>query len=192
MILYATKQTIERFKIQIFEDIQSANKDLAKKVIEEQQNDELLEWGIKLFYFDGRKCIQAMNFSSKFTIFLFDIRVGNVDSLPEIIAHYLMDLYSDDRQMQKALRKLFAEYPLCVFSKLNNKSIISSLNHNQSYYAWDGELFYDYMENGILKTMKINKEVNWNYLVTQTVNEKKNYIYPAERFREIILERYKD
>jgi len=40
--------------------------------------------------------------------------------------------------------------------------------------------------------MKINKEVNWNYLVTQTVNEKKNYIYPAERFREIILERYKD
>ena len=53
MILYATKQTIERFKIQIFEDIQSANKDLAKKVIEEQQNDELLEWGIKLFYFDA-------------------------------------------------------------------------------------------------------------------------------------------
>ena len=73
-----------------------------------------------------------------------------------------------------------------------NKSIISSLNHNQSYYAWDGELFYDYMENGILQTMKLNKEVNWSYLVTQTVHGKKNYIYPAERFRVIILERYKD
>ena len=30
--------------------------------------------GLKLFYFDRRKCVQAANFASKLTLFLFDIK----------------------------------------------------------------------------------------------------------------------
>ncbi len=41
---------------------------------EDKTGDQLLEWGLKLFYFDGMKCVQAVNFASKLTLFLFDIK----------------------------------------------------------------------------------------------------------------------
>lgn len=74
MILYATKQTIKELDIPMPEELSTFNRILAEKVIEEQTGDRILEWGLKIFYFDGRKCVQAVNFASKLTIFLFDIK----------------------------------------------------------------------------------------------------------------------
>lgn len=91
--------------------------------------------------------------------------------------------------MKKALEKLFEEYPVCTFSKLEDKSIIASLNHNQLEFAADGYRFYKYIEKGVLKTKEINKDVNWNYLVSIKNNEKRDYIYPAEYFKKLLLER---
>lgn len=74
MILYVTKQTIKEFNIPMPNELSTFNNIIANKVISEQTGDKLLEWGLKLFYFDGRKCIQAVNFASKLAIFLFDIK----------------------------------------------------------------------------------------------------------------------
>ena len=73
MILYATKQTMKELDIPMPEELSHFNQLLSTKVIEQQKNNKLLEWGIKIFYFDGRKCIQAMNFASKLTVFIFDL-----------------------------------------------------------------------------------------------------------------------
>lgn len=191
MILYATIQTIKELDIPMPEELSTFNRLLANKVIEEQTGDRILEWGLKIFYFDGRKCVQAVNFASKLTIFLFDIKNEEIGYIANGIAIYLMDVYSKDKEMKNALEKFFNDNPTCAFSRLKDKSIIASLNHNQFEFADDGYAFYDYIENGILNSKKINKEMNWNHLTTITNSDgKKDYIYPAEYFKNILLNRY--
>ena len=63
--------------------------------------------------------------------------------------------------------------------KITDRSIIASLNHNQIEFADDGYAFYDYIENGVLKSKEINRKINWEHLTTQMINGKKDYIYPA-------------
>jgi hypothetical protein len=58
-------------------------------------------------------------------------------------------------------------------------------------FANDGDAFYDYFENGILQTKKMNHNVNFEWMVTQTINGKTKYIYPGERFKELLLKRYR-
>lgn len=191
MILYATKQTIKDLNIPMLEDLSQLNKIMAQEVIEEQTNDRLLEWGLKIFYFDNRKCVQAINYASKLTIFLFDIKEEEIEYIANGIAIYLMDIYEKDKNTIKILEKFFEDYPACAFSKITDRSIIASLNHNQFEFADDGYVFYDYIENGILKSKEINKKFNWKMLTTQIINGKKDYVYPAEYFRDLLINRYK-
>lgn len=190
MILYATKQTIKELNIPMPNELSTFNNIMANKVIKEQSGDELLEWGLKLFYFDGRKCVQAVNFASKLTLFLFDIKSKEIGDIANGIAMYLIEIYSQDLKTKSILERLFDEYPICAFSRLINKSIIASLNHNQFQYADDGYRFYEYIDKNILNTIKINKDFNWNHLTTRNINGKKEYIYPAEYYRELLIERY--
>ena len=78
MILYATKQTIKELEIPMPEELSIFNSMMVNNIINEQTNDNLLEWGLKIFYFDGRKCVQAVNFASKMAIFLFDIKNNEI------------------------------------------------------------------------------------------------------------------
>ncbi|MCI8291852.1 MAG: hypothetical protein HFJ25_06410, partial [Clostridia bacterium] len=55
----------------------------------------------------------------------------------------------------------------------------------------DGNSFYEYIDKNILKSVQINKDFNWKYLSSKVINGKKEYIYPAEYFRELLLEKYK-
>ncbi len=190
MILYATKQTIKELNIPMPDELSTFNNIIANKVIEEQSGDELLEWGLKLFYFDGRKCIQAINFASKLAIFLFDIKNEEIGDIANGIAMYLNEIYSKDLKMKRILKKFYDEYPVCAFSRLVNKSIISSLNHNQTVYTDDGYRFYEYIDKNILKSVEINRDFNWKYLSSKVINGKRDYIYPAEYFRELLINRY--
>ena len=190
MILYATKQTIKELNIPMPNELSTFNNIMANEVIEEQTGNELLEWGLKLFYFDGRKCVQALNFASKLTLFLFDIKSKEIGDIANGIAMYLNEIYSQDLKTKSILERFFDEYPICAFSRLINKSIIVLLNHNQFQYADDGNRFYEYIDKNILNTIKINKDFNWNNLTTRNINGKKEYIYPAEYFRELLIERY--
>jgi hypothetical protein len=192
MILYATKQTIDRFRIKMPNQMHHVSEAASNQILKDQQGDALLEWGVKLFYFDRRKCIQAMNFASKLTIFIFDVKIDDVEYVANGIALYLLDLYKTDTYIVSLLKKFFSQYSLCTYSKLTNRSIISSLNRNQLDFANDGYAFFNYIENGILQTRKINHDVNFNWLVTQSISGKTEYIYSGELFKALLIDRYKN
>lgn len=190
MIIYATKQTIERYKIKLPNELPSPNKEYAAAIIADESGDRILEWGAKLFYFDKKKCIQLVNFASKLTLFLFDVKKSDVENVGNMIAHYLLELYKTDKQMTKALENMFEASPIICFDKLTDKSTISTLNLTQSRFAQDGYRFYSFIQNGILHTLKINHEINFYYPFTMKINGKTEYIRSGEKFRELVLERY--
>lgn len=190
MILYATKQTIERYKLQMVDELSPEMSTLAHAVIERDAGSMLREWGIKLFYFDGRKCLQAVNFASKFTLFLFDIKIGDLVNIGPLMVEYMLDLYQDDPEMIKCLHRMFEQDQYIAFAPLKNKSMISTLNLTQSDYAFDGQRFWEYVENGVLHTREINRDVNFNYFFTYKAIRMKDYYYPAELFREQVMKVY--
>jgi len=190
MIFYVTKQTFERYKLKMPEDLSFPMNQIARATIARESGNSLLEWGGKLFYFDRRKCIQFVNFASKLTIFVFDIKMDDLPMVGNYIANYLLDIYSNDKMMIQYLKKLFEEHPACFFSKLTDKSAISTLNRTQWMFAEDGYRFYDFIENGILNTRKINKLVNTDWLFTQKINGKTEYFYAADKFKKLLTEKY--
>ncbi len=190
MIMYVTKETFERYKLKPPENLKPPMDGLARTVIEKEAGDRLCEWGGKLFYFDRRKCIQIVNFASKFTLFLVDVKLSDLPTIGDYIAEYIFDIYSEDRKMLSALERMFEEHRYMCFSKLTDKSIISTLNSTQSRFAEDGYRFYDFISEGILHTKDINRKINCDWLFTMTINKKTDYFYTCEKFRELLLERY--
>ncbi len=190
MIIYATKQTFERYKLKLPSELSHPINMIAQTVIENESGDKLLEWGAKLFYFDRRKCIQVVNFASKFTLFLIDVRVADLENVGDMIAHYLLELYNEDKEMEKALKKMFEANPVTCFAKLTDKSAIATLNTTQSRFADDGYRFYEFIREGILHTMEINHAVNFKWLFTMKIEGKTEYFYAGEKLRELVIERY--
>lgn len=188
MILNCTQKTKERFHIKYngeFED--KIADEITKRIVDKEKNDDFLNWGLKYFSFDKRKCIQVIHFKTKLNIYLFDIKVSDLENIGNIIANYLLEIYHDDELMIQLLHKYFSKNQICVFTKLTNKSAISSLNSNETYFMANGYRFYDYIENNILNTIEINKDANWNHFV---IIDKK-YILPGEVFKKELIERYK-
>lgn len=190
MIIYVTKQTFERYKLKLPEDLKPPMNELAQAVMEKESGDKLCEWGGKLFYFDGRKCIQIVNFASKFTLFLVDVKMKDLLDIGDYIVKYLFDIYSTDEKMEKALEHMFEEHQLMCFSKLKDRSIIATLNTTQTRFADDGYYFYDFIMDGILYTREINHKVNFDWLFTMQNNGKTDYFYAGEKFRDLVLEKY--
>lgn len=190
MIIYATKQTVERYKLKMPAELTPPMNTLAQAVVDKESGDKLLEWGAKLFYFDKRKSIQFVNFASKLTIFLIDIKVGDLQDIGDRLAHYLMELYKNDKQMKKALERFFEDAPVTCFAKLTDKSAIATLNTTQSRFAEDGYRFYNYIRDGILHTLEINHDVNFKWLFTMKADKNADYFYAGEKFRELLLTRY--
>lgn len=57
MIIYVTKETFDKYKLNLPKDLKPPFDELARTVMEKEAGDRLCEWGGKLFYFDRRKCI---------------------------------------------------------------------------------------------------------------------------------------
>ncbi len=191
MIIYATKQTIERYKLTMPDEFSDpVIQAIASAFYEEEQGDRLLEWGAKLFYFDRRKCIQVCNFASKFTIILVDVKIKNLEYIGDAIFQYMMDVYSDDKETSALVEQYFKDQPFVCFGKLTDRSIISSLNHFQSWYLEDGYRLYDFIKDNVLQTKELNRKINKDYITTAKVDGKTQYFVPAEKFAELIRERY--
>lgn len=212
MIFYATKETRERLKLMqpsksneeetVFLNKMIENdsyniveatvrKDIsANTIIEKESGDRLLEWGCKLFYFDRKKCVQVVNFASKLTIILVDVKVGDTYVIMARIAMYMFDLYSGNKKMTRLLKRYFSDSPMGVFSALKDKSIISTLNRTQMYYLDDGYMLYDFIKDHVLQTRELNKDINLNWIFTQTVDKKVDYFTGAEKFEELLKARY--
>ena len=192
MIVYATKQTVDRYGFKMPEEFQNPiMRPIVLDVYKREKGNPLLEWGTKLFYFDRCKCIQVCNFASKFTIVLVDVKKAEVELIGDSIARYMLDIYSDDKKMTALLERFFEEHPLVCFSKLTDRRIISTMNRFQSIYLEDGYYLYNFIENNVLQTLKLNRQINKKYLVTDKINGKTVYFYPAERFEELLVEYYK-
>ena len=153
MIIYATKQTFERYKLKLPNELTPPIKQVAEAVIEDESGNKFLEWGAKLFYFDKRKCIQVVNFASKLTLFLVDVKVADLENVGNMMAHYLEQLYRADKQMVRALNKMFEESPIICFAKLTDKSAIATLNTTQSRFAEDG---YCLLYTSLMQTMRLS------------------------------------
>ena len=192
MIIYATQKTLERFKLTTSEELPSPLKEMAIKIREIESGDGLKEWGAKILYFDRRKCMQVVNFASKLTFFLCDIKVDEVYQVPNLIFDYIYDIYSDDPEMLPLLEKYSNETQIAITEKIKDKSIISALNNTQRDFAWDGYRFYEFIENNILQTRKINKLVNFDWIISNRIDGKKDYNFAGERFKQLLKERYKN
>ncbi|WP_405355012.1 DUF6933 domain-containing protein [Ruminococcus sp.] len=192
MIIYATKQTVDRYGIKMPENFQDPiMRQIALDVYNSEKDNRLLEWGAKLFYFDRRKCIQICHFASKLTVVLVDIKKADLESVGELVARYLIDIYSDNKRMTNLLKQFFKEHPLVCFAELTDRIIISTMNRFQNIYLEDGYRLYDFIENGILKTIDLNRNINRKYLVSDKIDGKTQYYYPAERFEELLINYYK-
>ena len=190
MVIYATKQTIERYKIVLPQDMHSPFKEIALATMQKESGDRLLEWGAKLFYFDNRKCLQVVNFASKLTLFLFDIKVEDLATVGNTIAQYLLDIYCDNTTMTALLKRFFADHPIVTFDRLTDRSAIATLNHTQLTFADDSYRFYDFIENNVLQTRRINKMVNFDWIFTEKKDGKTDYFCSGEKFRQLLKERY--
>ncbi|MCD7727701.1 MAG: hypothetical protein LUH57_05085 [Ruminococcus sp.] len=191
MIIYVTKETFDQYEFKMPQDFSDQFVGaMAGAVLERESGDPLLEWGGKLFYFNNMQCLQVVNFASKLTLVLIDIKTEDKENIPEYIAHYLFNLYENNNKMKKLLERFFKDYPTACFSRLIDKSIISSLNSFQSNFLLDGYRLADYISDGILHSIDLNKYINCEYLLRQKINGKMEYIYPAERFQQLLCERY--
>ena len=94
MIYYATKETLQRYKLKTPEQFESEMAPFARAVVNRERGNRLFEWGCKLFYFDRRKCLQIMHFETKLVIFLVDLKVKDLECVGDAVAHYLLDLYA--------------------------------------------------------------------------------------------------
>ena len=189
MIYYATKETLQRYKLKTPEQFESEMAPFVRAVVNRERGNRLFEWGCKLFYFDRRKCLQIMHFETKLVIFLVDLKVKDLECVGDAVAHYLLDLYTGDSGMEQALKNYFAAAPLVCFDRITDKSIIASLNGVQSRWAWDGYRFYDYIKDGILHTRKINREVN-EMPQTRKINGKEECLYPYDLFEQTIKKHF--
>lgn len=185
MIFYATKETMTRYKLKTPEQFQSEIGPFVRMAAEKERGNRIYEWGCKLFYFDRRKCLQVMHFETKLVIFLVDLKQKDLEFTANIVANYLMDIYAEDSEMVAALNRFFASSPVAIFDKISDRSIIASMNSIQTNWAHDGYAFYSYIQDGILHTRKINREVN-EYPVTRKVDGKTEWIVPYALFAQTI------
>lgn len=192
MILCMMKQARERLKIALPEEQPLTYRVLIETVIQREGTDPLLKWGGKLFYFDRRKCLELVNFGSKLTLFIFDLKLKEMDRLNDWISTYLYELYKDDKAATEALDVLFDRHGVFCFDKLTDQSTIGTLNGNLRSFALNGDRFYEYVQDSILQTKKINRDVNFDYVVTMKVDGKSQYIFPGEEFRKQLVERFGD
>ena len=189
MILYITKKTKDRFNIPLYSELTDELELLARNILVKEQ-DDIFKWGVKIFYFDRRKCLQIMNFASKVSIFLIDIKVQDVKEISNMLAHYLKIIYEDDLEVVELLDRYFKQTPISFFDTLKDRSVIGSLNHNERYFLEGGYRLYDFIENGTLHTIRLNKQFNFRYIVGKKSNGKTEYIVPGEEFKKMLSQRY--
>ncbi|MGP1438974.1 MAG: DUF6933 domain-containing protein [Treponema sp.] len=190
MVLYVTKKTKERLNIPLCNELSGKLKSIGKDILL-KDNDAIFKWGVKIFYFDRRKCLQILNFASKVTVFfLIEVKVKDLEKIGDMVCYYLTKIYEDDAEALKLLDYYFKESPIYVFDALKDKSTISTINMNEERFLYGGNRLYDYIEGGILHSIKLNKDYNFDYYTTVKIYGKAEYILPAKEFKRVLKERY--
>jgi len=186
MILYPTKKTAEVFGAPMAD---SATDPVLTPVINAVLNAEkgngLQEWGLKLFYLQGKKCLQAIHFASHFTVVLFDVRKADLPETANRIAMTVFDAFDGEPETQEALAGLFRKGPISVWDRLQNKSVLSSLNRNESMLLTNWGFYESFAAKGKLNPKEVHKFINFEYPVSLHFRGSSRYGYTGEVLREL-------
>ena len=190
MIIYSTKETIKQFDIKMSQTLPSPKNEAAQAIIDRAGGDDLLKWSAKYFEFDGRKCMQIMNMASMFTLFLMDVGKVELHYIGNMMANYMHDIYKDDAEMLSSIEKMFECHNGICHTALNDTNVLMMMTQIQLKFALNGRRFYDYVENGVLKTSEINNTFNRQWPVRVSVDDKDEEFVPADKFRELMVARF--
>lgn len=190
MIIYSTRETIKQFDIKMPNELRYPSNEAALAVIAREGGDELLEWGAKYFEFDGRKCMQIMNFASMFTMFLMDVGKVELHHIGNMMANYMHDIYKRDNVMLCSIEKMFSVSNGISHTALNDNNILMMMTQTQLKFALNGRRFYSFVENGTLQVSRINEQFNREWPVRITIDDKAEEFVPADKFRELVTERF--
>ena len=113
-----------------------------------------------------------------------------MDSWAQIVHFYFPFFVHFNIDIYKLLDRYFKETPISFFDTLKDRSVIGSLNHNERYFLEGGYRLYDFIENGTLHTIRLNKQFNFRYIVGKKSNGKTEYIVPGEEFKKMLSQRY--
>lgn len=187
MIIYATKETVRRFNLPL---IDAAAKQLTAAqmdALSRERGSGLFEWGCKVFDCCGMECVQITHSASRLTIMHFDTNAKEARAtIPLALQGYLFDIYGGDRAMRRALNRYFMAASIVVFDLIHDRRLIGALNQVELECALDEERLSEYVENNILQTRKINRDIAERYRAVK-INGKSEYIMPKTYFRKMIL-----
>lgn len=188
MILYVTKKTKERLKLPFYSESDNTLEELPPIVLPE--DDDIFKWGVKIFYFEKKKCLQIMNFASKFCVFLVDVKVTDVSNIGDLIYYSTLKLYKHDKAATTLLHRYFIETPAIIFDAIKDRSVIASMNANESSYLLDGNILSNYIKDHVLHISDFCREYNFTHHMKKTINGKKTSIIPGEEFKRLLEVRY--
>lgn len=195
MIIYFTKQTFDYYGVKDpSEWTNHAVKLMHEKTYEAESGNKMHEWGGKMFVFNGMNFIQMSHFASKFTLVLPDVAYDDFTYIGDMMAEYMLDIYSGNIGMTSLLNRFFKDHPFVTFSRLTDRGVITVLNHMQSRYLDDGYTLLDYLEGNVLQSKKLNRDMNINYVMRYKKDDSKRQIYdyyhPAEKFEQLLKAEY--
>lgn len=178
MRLEGTKQTIERFNIELDSEVAT-------------DDNSLFYFAMKLFYANGKKCLQIIHVQTKLTIILYDVKNSDIKNLDIRIKPEIYKLFKEDIAFTECLDKFFEYNPKLTFGKLSNRSAISTLNRTEMVFIDDLEIFYIDEDTSEVVCDEILHQINFNYFMTITENKKPRYMLAAEEFKETITNYFK-
>lgn len=189
MVFHITQGFANRFNLTMADALPAEEKVSAMHLLKIKKWDPLVAWGIKGFDFGKYKCFQMLNFATKFSLFVFNVEDGSVENLGDIIWEYMNVIYAGDEEMLAALEKYFTVNRYSVFTPLLDKPSLASLVRNEQMFT-NLEKLGKYVDGGVLQTKKLNTEYNKGYLVARIFRGKTEFIVPADRFRQLVIERF--
>ncbi|MGL5978382.1 MAG: DUF6933 domain-containing protein [Erysipelotrichaceae bacterium] len=184
MILYATKQTVDRYHLDIVKKAEVALLQTQKEY------DSMLDWSIKIFYFRGKKCVQCLHIKTKLTFYFYNITKQEILGLDQFIYLQLTQLFYEDTQLMQCITMMKQKDEGTCFASLHDRTAISSMNINERGFLFSGMRLEDYIEAGSIHLGRLNHHMNFEYILTRKEGNKAIYYWPAEYFREVMLATY--
>lgn len=189
MLFYATEKTKERLKIPYYHELTGHSKlQVMTKCLPEDKSD-LFKWGCQLFYYNRRKCVFFMNFSTKFGVFLYDVKVKEVADLPIRLVYYLEQFYEDNPEFLDVLRVYLSETTYTVYDELTDAAVIAAMSSVMKDFLRDGARFVRYIHKGMLHTKKMCHDYNYG-VKEELFFLPKDHIFPGEAFEKAVKSRY--
>lgn len=189
MLIHASPNAISGLNLRTYDKIEGAQSLVAKYFYDKEKGNALNEWACDMFYFLGKRGMQIMHAASGLTIFLFNLNYDEQDVIGQQMQSSLSYIFEDCVELRPALKKFISDSPTYVYDKLTDKAMIARLERTKLETAeWLD--FHSYIENGILRTRKLNKEYNWVKLSSFGKNSKIKKMNAAQAFMTVLMEKY--